>query len=480
MGLDSPVFLFLFLPMALVLFHAMPERGRSPLLLGLSLIFCAWGDTYSLWVLLGSIVFNYGLGLIIENTEPGRSRKIGLAIAVGANISLLIYYKYLKFAIENISRLGFTVSSQFDFTGWHLPLGISFFTFSAIAYHVDIYRENCHAEKNPVTFAVYLAHFGKIIAGPIARFRDSRGRFRTRSATLQDFSEGAMRFVLGLGKKVLVANPAAAFADEVFSRAGGLDMPTAWLGLLCYTIQIYFDFSGYSDMAIGVGRMVGFNFPENFNYPYISQSIQEFWRRWHMSLSTWFRDYLYIPLGGNRISKARTYVNLVLVFVLCGLWHGASWSFIVWGTYHGCFLAAERAGLDRLLNRMGRPVRHLYALFVVMVGWVFFRADTLTQAIQYCQSLFTFSTATYDYIAMAFLNRQVWAVVVAGVVGSMPIPALFGYMRERLEGIGDIRLLSFFDFNCTIGSVAFFLIVLIASLMALAANTYSPFIYARF
>ena len=257
-------------------------------------------------------------------------------------------------------------------------------------------------------------------------------------------------------------------------------MPTAWLGLLCYTIQIYFDFSGYSDMAIGVGRMVGFNFPENFNYPYISQSIQEFWRRWHMSLSTWFRDYLYIPLGGNRISKARTYVNLVLVFVLCGLWHGASWSFIVWGTYHGCFLAAERAGLDRLLNRMGRPVRHLYALFVVMVGWVFFRADTLTQAIQYCQSLVTFSTATYDYIAMAFLNRQVWAVVVAGVVGSMPIPALFGYMRERLEGIGDIRLLSFFDFNCRIGSVAFFLIVLMASLMALAANTYSPFIYARF
>ncbi len=480
MGLDSPVFLFLFLPTALVLFHAMPERGRSPLLLGLSLIFCAWGDTYSLWVLLGSIVFNYGFGLVIENTEPGRSRKITLALAVGANISLLVYYKYLKFAIENISRLGLTASIHFDFADWHLPLGISFFTFSAIAYQVDIYRENCHAEKNPVTFAVYLAHFGKIIAGPIVRFRDSRGRFRTRRVTLQDFSEGAMRFVLGLGKKALVANPAAAFADEVFSRAAELDMPTAWLGLLCYTIQIYFDFSGYSDMAIGVGRMVGFNFPENFNYPYISQSIQEFWRRWHMSLSTWFRDYLYIPLGGNRISKARTYVNLVLVFVLCGLWHGASWSFVVWGTYHGCFLAAERAGLDRLLNRVGRPVRHLYAMVVIMVGWVFFRADTLTQAIQYCRAMFTFSTATYDYIAMAFLNKQVWAVVVAGVVGSMPIPGLFGAMRERLEEIGDIRLLSFFDFNCTIGSVAFFLIVLIASLMALAANTYSPFIYARF
>jgi alginate O-acetyltransferase complex protein AlgI len=480
MGFDSPVFLFLFLPASLALYHAIPEKGRGTLLLGLSLFFYAWGDTYSLWVLLCSILVNYVFGLIIERTEPGKSRKIQLALVVTLNVALLSYYKYLKFLILNLSALGIGPGNDIDFTGWHLPLGISFFTFAAIAYQVDIYTENSRAEKNLLAFGLYVSHFAKIVAGPIVRYRDAAGTFRARPLTLQGFSEGVVRFVVGLGKKALVANPAATFANEAFTRADSLDMPTAWLGLLAYTIQIYFDFSGYSDMAIGIGRMLGFRFVENFDYPYISQSIQEFWRRWHMSLSTWFRDYLYIPLGGNRVSKARTYCNLVVVFLLCGLWHGASWNFIVWGGYHGLFLAAERAGIDRVLKGMWRPLRHFYAVLVIMVGWVFFRAEDLTQALHYLRALFSFSIGLYDYFAMAFLNRQVWAVIAAGVIGSMPIPALFRQMRARIETSGDGLLLSFYDLNCSIVAVAFVLLVLIASSMALAINTYAPFIYARF
>lgn len=480
MVFNSPLFLFLFLPVSLALYTVMPSKGKSPLLLALSLLFYAWGDADSLWILVGSIVVNYSLGLMVEKSGPNAMSKFVLALAVCLNLTLLIIYKYLGFILTNLAALGIVGPMSSSIAGNRLPMGISFFTFAAIAYQVDIYREMHRAERSLVSFGLYLSHFAKIIAGPIVRYRDEGRNFGAREITLDRFSEGVWRFVIGLGKKVLIANPSAALADEVFMRAETLDMPSAWLGLACYTIQIYFDFSGYSDMAIGLGRMFGFQFMENFNYPYISRSIQEFWRRWHISLSTWFRDYLYIPLGGNRVSEARTYCNLVLVFLLCGLWHGASWNFIVWGGYHGLFLAAEKAGLSRLLERTWSPFRHLYALLVIMIGWVFFRADNLTHALAYLHAMFSFSYDAFDFFSMTFVNKQLLAVLIAGVVGSMPLFTLSKRLRAQFERRRDSQWLSFYDRGFSLFTVTFVLFVLIASAMMLATTTFNPFIYAKF
>jgi alginate O-acetyltransferase complex protein AlgI len=480
MVFNSPVFLFLFLPVSLALHAVMPSKGRNALLLALSLFFYAWGDGASLWILVGSILFNYCLGLVIERSRTQATSKFALALAVGFNLGLLVVYKYLGFVASNLVDMGIVHSIPSSFAGLQLPMGISFFTFAAIAYQVDVYREMHRAEKSLLTFGLFLSHFAKIVAGPIVRYRSRSGDFRASPVSLEGFSEGISRFVIGLGKKVLIANPAAAFADEVFVRADSLDTPSAWLGLVCYTIQIYFDFSGYSDMAIGLGRMFGFQFMENFNYPYLSRSIQGFWRRWHISLSTWFRDYLYIPLGGNRISEARTYCNLVVVFLLCGLWHGASWNFIVWGGYHGAFLAVERAGLSRIMERAWPPLRHLYALLVIMIGWVFFRADNLTHALAYLRAMFSISYDAFDYFSMSLLNKQLLTVIVAGIVGSMPVATLWEKLRERVaahsNGLGG----SFYSRACSLCTVAFLLFVLTASAMMLATTTYNPFIYAKF
>lgn len=480
MVFNSPVFLFLFLPVSLALYSVMPSKGKTPLLLALSLFFYAWGDGNSLGVLVGSVVLNHSFGLMIERSRTQAMSKLALVLAIGLNLGLLIFYKYLNFALLNLEAMGIVDSAPPGLTRLQLPMGISFFTFSAIAYQVDVYRKVHRAEKGLFTFGLFLSHFAKIVAGPIVRYRSRSGDFRSSPMSLDGFSQGVSRFVIGLGKKVLIANPAAAFADEVFIRADNLDTPSAWLGLVCYTIQIYFDFSGYSDMAIGLGRMFGFRFMENFNYPYISRSIQEFWRRWHISLSTWFRDYLYIPLGGNRVSAARTYCNLVIVFLLCGLWHGASWNFIVWGGYHGLFLAAERAGLSQLLERAWTPLRHLYALLVIMIGWVFFRADSLSHALAYLRAMFALSYGPFDYFAMALVNKQLMAVIVAGIVGSIPIAMLWNRLREQLNERSGKPLWDLCHRGSSLCTVVFLLAVLTASAMMLATTTYNPFIYAKF
>ena len=463
-----------------LLYYAFPRKGRSPLLLAASLLFCAWGDVHSLRVLILSILGNYVFGLILERAHPRASRRVILGLALSANLALLLYYKYLRFAVVNLAALEMVDASHFDFVGWRLPLGISFFTFAAIAYQVDIYAARTRAERNLINFGLYLSHFAKLVAGPIVRYRDVAGELKARETTLEGFAEGVQRFVIGLGKKVLVANSVAVFADEAFKNPGGLDMPTAWLGLACYTIQLYFDFSGYSDMAIGLGRMFGFTFMENFNYPYISQSIHEFWRRWHISLSSWFRDYLYIPLGGNRVAAARNTFNLTVVFLLCGLWHGASWNFLVWGAYHGVFLVTERAGLGRVLKGLWRPLRHLYAMVVIMIGWVFFRADDLAQALSYLRAMFSCSFDGFDYYTMTFVNKQLLLVLMVGVIGSAPVPALLKRLRERIEMRNHGLWLSFYELNCALVVVAFVIGIFIASAMQLAITTYSPFIYAKF
>ena len=387
----EPTFLFLFLPVLLALYFATFRREHGSygnwLLLVASVIFYATGGGAFTWLMLASIAFNYFMAIAVDRHRDRPSARPILAVAVGVDLLVLGVFKYANFFAGNVNTL-------FLVLGVHpivvprilLPIGISFFTFHAISYVVDVYRRDATAQKSPVHAALYLLLFPQLIAGPIIRYRDIADQLARRVVSLDDFAYGVRRFVIGLGKKVLVANIVAVPADKIFAMPfAELSAAHAWLGIVCYTLQIYFDFSGYSDMAIGLGRMFGFRFPENFRWPYVAQTVQDFWRRWHMSLSTWFRDYLYVPLGGSRVSPARMYRNLVTVFFLCGLWHGASWNFVIWGLFHGTFLVVERVGLAAAIMRLPRPVRHVYLTLVVMVGWVFFRADTLPGAIAFLE-----------------------------------------------------------------------------------------------
>lgn len=481
MAFSSPVFLFLFLPLILALYFIAPGKSKNLLLLAASILFYAWGDAHSLPILLFLILVNYAVGFLIAQTGSRGFRAAALGLALGVDLGFLLYFKYLKFAVAILASSGLANPDHFDFTGRQLPLGISFFSFAAIAYQVDIYRKKTKAEKNLVNFALFLSHFAKLIAGPIERYERMERELGARCPQLETIVYGIRRFVIGLAKKMLIANPASWFVNEVFSNAGGVDMPTAWLGIVFYSIQIYFDFSGYSDMAIGLGRLFGFHFMENFNYPYISQSIQEFWRRWHISLSTWFRGYLYIPLGGNRVSKGRIYFNLVVVFLLCGLWHGASWNFIAWGAYHGVFLAGERAGLGRAVGSLWKPLRHAYAILVIMIGWVFFRAEDLAQSFHYLHAMFSFSAGSvksFEYYSMTFLNRQLMLVFLVGIIGSAPVSVLANRLREKMETRG--RLPTFASLNWSVLTTAFIVFLFVVSAMQVAITTYTPFIYAKF
>ncbi|MEE8467510.1 MAG: MBOAT family O-acyltransferase [Planctomycetota bacterium] len=409
MVFSSPTFLFLFLPLVLVLHLVLGKRLRNAGLLAASLLFYAWGEGFLVAIMLLSIATNWGLGLWVARARAAGGGKRAVAVSVAFNLGLLVTFKYANWIWASLSSLlgalglmdgglppmaevlgpplealGLTDGSLPADWGIRLPIGISFFTFQAMSYVIDVYRGEAEIQRNPVHFGVYIALFPQLIAGPIVRYRDVAQQIRERTVDLTGFAWGVRRFVVGLGKKMLIANVVGHAADRIFALTPAeLTTSAAWLGLVCYTLQIYFDFSGYSDMAIGLGRMLGFRFLENFRFPYVSRSVTEFWRRWHISLSTWYRDYLYIPLGGSRRGPGRTYLNLLIVFALCGLWHGASWSFLVWGLFHGAFLVVERLGLGAALERRPAVLRHAYLLAVVMTGWVFFRAETLTQALEY-------------------------------------------------------------------------------------------------
>lgn len=442
----EPTFLFLFLPILLALYFATFSREHASygnwLLLIASVIFYAKGGGAFTWLMLASITFNYWMAIAVDRgRESGRAKPI-LAAAVAVNLIVLGVFKYANFFADNVNTL-------FLALGVHplvvprvlLPIGISFFTFHAISYVVDVYRRDATAQKSPVHAALYLLLFPQLIAGPIIRYRDLADQLAKRVVTLDDFADGVRRFIIGLAKKVLVANVVAGPADKMFALPfDQLSAGHAWLGIVCYTLQIYFDFSGYSDMAIGLGRMFGFRFPENFRWPYIADSVQAFWRRWHISLSTWFRDYLYVPLGGNRVSPARTYGNLVAVFFLCGLWHGASWNFVIWGLFHGMFLSIERVVSRRQVQKNPPDIRartpgpsgpgdngrtlirsgllHVYTLLVVMIGWVFFRADTLPGAIAFLKAMAGFSPAIpTPFTVQWYLTPELRLALAAGVLG---------------------------------------------------------------
>ncbi len=473
----SPIFLFLFLPLTLAAYFVLPRSWRNGVLLVASLGFYAWGEAPYLLLVLASVGFNYILGTAISRATSVSRRRGWLAMAVAGNLGLLAVFKYANFAVANVNALAPILAiTPLAVAAIPLPLGISFFTFHAISYVVDVYKRNADAERNLPRFALYILLFPQLIAGPIIRWRDIAAQLRAREARLADFSYGVRRFVLGLGKKVLIANTLGATADRIFALpAGDLTTPLAWLGIVCYTLQIYFDFSGYSDMAIGLMRMFGFRILENFNYPYIARSVREFWRRWHISLSNWFRDYLYIPLGGNRRGERRAYANLVLVFALCGLWHGASWPFVLWGAWHGIFLVIERAGLERLLARIG-PLTHLYTLLAVMGGWVLFRCETLTQAGHYYAALAGFAHGDPLRHPLAeFLNAQVALTLVIGIVFAAPVARRLGRWRDQVAAQPGLRARGVLAID-----IGWTTIVYLVACAMLAAGTYNPFIYFRF
>jgi alginate O-acetyltransferase complex protein AlgI len=477
---SSPIFLFLFLPVVLTLYFVLPRPLRNLLLLAASLLFYAWGEGFYIAVLLVSITLNYGFGVLIESVPHPLYARLGLGAAVLANLGILGAFKYAPFLLKNLNQVLRVLQVPLvHLHDTHLPLGISFFTFHALSYVIDVYRREARALRNPIQFALYISFFPQAIAGPIVRYTDVAAQLARRLISREGLAQGVRRFIVGLAKKMLVANTLAVPADAVFGLpSSSLTASLAWLGVASYTLQIYFDFSGYSDMAIGLAQMFGFRFKENFRYPYTAGSITDFWRRWHISLSTWFRDYLYIPLGGNRCKPARTYGNLFAVFFLCGLWHGASWTFVLWGLYHGAFLVLERRGLGKRLEAAPAPLRHLYVLLVVMVGWLLFRATTLTQATAFLAAMVGLGRGTgVDYYPALYLDVEVILTLLAGVVGSMPIwPWLLTGQGESARPGGAAWAWAGLPFL----AVAALGILFVASAMLLAAGTYNPFLYFRF
>ena len=480
---SSTVFLFLFLPFVLLGHLVLPRPLRNPFLVFASLFFYAWGETGYVLIMLVSIGANYLLGLRIGRGPARSSRCAWLVLAVCVNLALLGWFKYAHFLVEALNRffllpLGHRGCSLEPV---HLPIGISFFTFQALTYVVDVYRGDAKAQPRLGRVALYISLFPQLIAGPIVRYREIAGQLAQRVVTRAEFAQGVTRFIVGLGKKTLIANTLAVPADRVFGLAAGeISAPLAWWGLLCYSFQIYFDFSGYSDMAIGLGRMLGFRFPENFNYPYVSASLTEFWRRWHISLSSWFRDYLYIPLGGNRRGAARTGVNLVVVFFLCGLWHGASWTFVIWGLYHGAFLVMERLGLGRALQRRPAVIGHAYAMLVVTVGWVLFNSTTLAQAGAFLGAMAGRPAVAAVPLLARFLNVKVALALAVAAVGSAPTLPLIVERARGMVGVRAGRARPVVDGVLCGAGVAALMLVLFACASSLAAGTHNPFIYFRF
>ena len=478
MVFSSILFLFLFLPATLLLYLVVGPRLRNGLLLLASLLFYAWGEKGYVLLMLSSILVNYFLGRKIESSAEARKKKMLIFWAIALNLAPLLFFKYATFLLGIADDLAGSlgVGLSLEISPLHLPIGISFFTFQAISYVIDVYRKESPAQKNVFNLGLYIALFPQLIAGPIVRYHDVATQIVKRRTRLKDFAAGVERFILGLAKKILIANQMGAVADTVFTfEPGTLSLPGAWLGIICYSLQIYFDFSGYSDMAIGLGRMFGFRFLENFNYPYISRSVQEFWRRWHISLSNWFRDYLYFPLGGNRRGARRTYFNLLLVFFLCGLWHGASLNFVIWGLFHGFFLILERGSFGRGLKRLPRGLQRLYLLLVIVNSWVFFRAETLSDAGYYFQAMYGFGLEQAMSPLLAFsLDSMFFLALGWGLLFSAP---LYPYLEAKY---GVLQPQSIRTVAAGLARTVMLLALFLLCASRLAVSSYNPFIYFRF
>lgn len=472
MVFSSVIFLFYFLPLTLAVYFIVRKELRNTVLLLASLVFYIWGEPRFIVILLLSICVNYAVGLAIDIF---RGKKISVVLLVGgivANLGILFYYKYFDFLIGIINRI-------FSIVGWGgigyrniaLPIGLSFFTFQGLSYVIDVYKGKVPVQRNPLHIALYIAMFPQLVAGPIVRYEDIYGDISHRDLRTEDLVYGAQRFIIGLSKKVMIADILAVPADRIFSCAQSQLTPSiAWLGAVCYMFQIFFDFSGYSDMAIGLGTIFGFHFAENFNLPYLAHSVSEFWRRWHISLSSWFRDYLYIPMGGNR--KGNMYLHLLVVFLCTGLWHGANFTFVVWGLWHGAFLIIERQARNREIKiRIPTVIMWGYTMLVVLTGWVLFRADSLSYAGDFLQVMCGYCPAGFkNYNVLYYLDNQVVFTLCVAAFLSLGIPKKIRKVTgEKLQILWK-EYLAF--------PVCWFLLFCSASMIV--SNNYSPFIYFRF
>lgn len=466
MVFSSTIFLCVYLPLVLLGYYICPKKGRNLFLLIASLVFYAWGEPKYVFLMIFSILVNYIFGRLMDKHRENKKRlKLMLVLSVVIDIGLLSVFKYTDFIITNINAI---FGSSFDLLNIALPIGISFYTFQAMSYTIDVYRNDVRVQKNLIDFGMYITMFPQLIAGPIVRYADVQDQLAERSVTTADFSEGVMRFVVGLGKKVLLANQMGAVWSEIYALGGDVSALMAWTGAIAYTFQIYFDFSGYSDMAIGLGRMFGFKFPENFRYPYQSVSITDFWRRWHITLSTWFKEYLYIPLGGNRRGLARQALNLLIVWSLTGFWHGAGWNFVMWGLYYFVILFIEKLFLLKALDKLPKFFRHVYALLLIIIGWVIFASDDVSVLLPYLGSMFGANGAIGGMDVYTLLTKAVLLIICC--IASTELPKkLFlsaaGAMNEKaaftLKSVLTIALLAM-------------------SMILLIGDSYNPFLYFRF
>lgn len=470
---SSTTFLFAFLPVVLILYFLAHPALKNVILLSASLFFYAWGEPKYTVIMLLSIVMNYVFALVVDAKRKNITVvKWIMGIMVAANLSLLGIFKYSNFLVENInSILGTTLSIP----EIPLPIGISFFTFQAMSYVIDVYRKDGKVQKNPLNMALYISLFPQLIAGPIVRYQTVADQINKRKESLSKFAEGTRRFIIGLAKKMFIANNCGLVADQIFAQSPGeISIVTAWIGIIAYSLQIYFDFSGYSDMAIGLGKMFGFDFLENFNYPYIARSATEFWRRWHISLGSWFRDYLYIPLGGNRNGAFAQYRNLFIVWFATGLWHGASWTFIAWGLYYGLFIMMEKAFLLSWLSKIPRFLQHIYLLIIAMVGWVFFRSETFSYAFAYIKTMFGLNgQGLWDLSSDLYVNEH-GVILLLGIIGSTPIVKLFLKWSDTESANKSISL------SKDLLSTVFYLVVFTLAVTYVVSTTFNPFIYFRF
>lgn len=472
MVFSSALFLSFFLPIVLGIYFLVQEKFRNYVLLLSSLFFYAWGEPIAVIVMVFLILIAYFIAVWIDRSE-GVLKNILLIIGVVSNLSALFFFKYWMFFLKNTNIVLETLNfAPITIPEIALPIGISFYSFQVISYLVDVYRKEVPAQKNLILLATYVSLFPQLIAGPIVRYQTIEKDLSNRHNTLDNFFIGLRRFVIGLAKKVLIADQMAFIADEIFaSPVSNIPCVFAWVGAFSYTLQIFYDFSGYSDMAIGLGRIFNFRFLENFNYPYSAQSIKDFWRRWHISLSSWFKDYLYIPLGGNRKGQIRTNINMFIVFCLCGWWHGASWNFIVWGLYHGIGLVVERGVFEKIISKLkkhniGNILLNIYVWLFVVVGWVFFRASDLSFAMKFLRIMFTgnneFPLNSF-YVATNFLTYSNLWVFIIGILFSYPI---FEKISQKIR-------------YSKIESFLLIILFIVAYVFAMT-STFSPFIYFRF
>ena len=465
---SSITFLFLFLPIMLAVYYIAPPQWKNLLLLAGSLIFYAWGEPVYIILMILSILLNYFCGMDIENKSENEAKaKRSLVFAITVNIVLLVFFKYFGFLVESTNTL-FGISIPYRELA--LPIGISFYTFQEISYIVDVYRGKVKAQQSLVKYALYVSMFPQLVAGPIVCYGDIEKQLTARKISGRKLGQGAMLFIIGLSKKAVLANTLGKIFEEISSTsASNLTVLMAWLGCITYAFQIYFDFSGYSDMAVGLGKMFGFEFCMNFNYPYIAKSITEFWRRWHISLSSWFRDYVYIPLGGNRVSKSRHIFNLMVVWFLTGLWHGAAWNFVAWGLYYGIILIIEKYILSPVLDKLPSVVRHVYSIVLVVIGWVLFFSPSLGGAVRYLGMMFgagAHGVADRESLYLLTTNLVLWIIL---IIGSTPLTDVrYQHMLRQKK------------WNTTLLNGIVYAVLFILCIAYLVTETYNPFLYFRF